>query len=101
MRIYTTLVLSLILALLISACTLPAAAPTEGGVTSGAPTIELLYMTHNHAPSIPVNEAIIAEFEASHPNVKITFSGHFTSIRSSKLSTSASSPGGFWMPPDF
>jgi len=72
-RVYATLMLSLILALLISACTLPAAAPTEGGVTSGAPTIELLYMTHNHAPSIPVNEAIIAEFEATHPNVKITF----------------------------
>ncbi|MEZ4556899.1 MAG: extracellular solute-binding protein [Caldilineaceae bacterium] len=38
------------------------AAPAGGdaGADSDAP-IELLYMTHNHAQSIPVNEAIIAE----------------------------------------
>jgi ABC-type glycerol-3-phosphate transport system substrate-binding protein len=64
--------------LLLSACVMPAApaaapAADAGASAGGEQQIELLYMTHNHAPSIPLNEAIIAEFEAAHPNVKITF----------------------------
>jgi len=35
--------------------------------------ITLLYWTHNHAPSIPVNQAIIDEFMAENPNVRIIF----------------------------
>jgi ABC-type glycerol-3-phosphate transport system substrate-binding protein len=84
-RITTVFALLLIAALALGGCITPAApaAPAAGDATAdaGAETaagsegeqIELLYMTHNHAQSIPVNEAIIAEFEAAHPNVKITF----------------------------
>ncbi|MCB0159257.1 MAG: extracellular solute-binding protein, partial [Caldilineaceae bacterium] len=67
--------LLVVVALLFTACAAPVAAPAggdAGAADSGAP-IELLYMTHNHAQSIPVNEAIIAEFQESHPNVTITF----------------------------
>ena len=73
-RIYTLFALMIISAMLLSACAMPAAAPAGGGAAPAAgETIELLYMTHNHAASIPVNEAIIAEFEAANPNIKITF----------------------------
>lgn len=66
------------LLMLISACVMPAA-PAPSGESSGDSAsaepqqIELLYMTHNHAPSIPLNESIIAEFQEMYPNVKITF----------------------------
>lgn len=71
-RLYTILTLWMLSAMLLSACTMPVAAPAGDSAASDQP-IELVYMTHNHAQSIPVNEAIIAEFEAAHPNVKITF----------------------------
>jgi multiple sugar transport system substrate-binding protein len=35
--------------------------------------ITIVYWTHNHAPSIPVNQAIIDEFLAENPNVTIIF----------------------------
>jgi ABC-type glycerol-3-phosphate transport system substrate-binding protein len=86
-RITTVLALLLIAALALGGCITPAApaapaadAPADAGADTGGEAasgegeqIELLYMTHNHAQSIPVNEAIIAEFEAAHPNVNITF----------------------------
>jgi len=71
-RLYKILTLWMLSAMLLSACTMPVAAPAGDSAASDQP-IELVYMTHNHAPSIPVNEAIIAEFEAANPNVKITF----------------------------
>ncbi len=79
-RLFVVFALLVIGAMMLTACvmpTAPAAAPAaapagEEAAASGEP-IELLYMTHNHAQSIPVNEAIIAEFQESHPNVKITF----------------------------
>jgi multiple sugar transport system substrate-binding protein len=64
-----TLLMALAL-LVLSACDAPAA---PGAAPSGERQIELLYMTHNHAPSIPLNEAIVAEFEAANPNVRIVF----------------------------
>lgn len=76
-RRFSVVGLLLVAVMLLSACTAPVAAPA--GDTAAAPAadsgepIELLYMTHNHAQSIPVNEAAIAEFQESHPNVKITF----------------------------
>ena len=75
-RVHLILALVLVGTMLLSACAVPVAAPTGGDAAAPAASdepIELLYMTHNHAPSIPVNEAIIAEFQESHPNVKITF----------------------------
>lgn len=74
-RAYSLMAILIVGAMLLSACAMPVAAPAGEGsapAASGEP-IELLYMTHNHAQSIPVNEAIIAEFQESHPNVKITF----------------------------
>ncbi len=68
-----------VVALLLSGCTMAApvapAAPTgaEGGAAASGAPVELVYATHNHAQSIPLNEAIIAEFEETHPNVTITF----------------------------
>ncbi|MBO9316031.1 MAG: ABC transporter substrate-binding protein [Chloroflexus sp.] len=116
-RVSATLVLSLILALLLSACASPAAAPATPTIgtpstpttgTSSAPTIELLYMTHNHAPSIPVNEAIIAEFEATHPNVKIIFdNAPHANFEQKVLTAFAGGQGpdvfwaGDWMVPQF
>ncbi|MBW7882261.1 MAG: ABC transporter substrate-binding protein [Caldilineaceae bacterium] len=72
-RILRALSLLLLGALVLAACAVPAAAPGGETGAAGEPPIELLYMTHNHPQSIPVNEAIIAEFQAMHPNVTITF----------------------------
>lgn len=77
-RFHLILALIVIGALTLTGCVMPAApapaaAPVEGGAAASGEPIELLYMTHNHPQSIPINEAIIAEFEESHPNVKITF----------------------------
>jgi ABC-type glycerol-3-phosphate transport system substrate-binding protein len=75
MKQYALVSLLMVLVMLISACVMPTGAPAAPSSGEGAAPqqIELLYMTHNHAPSIPLNESIIAEFEAAHPNVKITF----------------------------
>jgi multiple sugar transport system substrate-binding protein len=77
MKQLVRLSLLMVLVMLISACVMPAAPVPSGEGSSGASAepeqIELLYMTHNHAPSIPLNEAIIAEFQEMYPNVKITF----------------------------
>lgn len=44
------------------------------GITAKAQEkIQLTYWTHNHAPSIPVNQAIIDEFVQENPNVEIIF----------------------------
>lgn len=101
-RFYTLFALLIVGAMLLSACTMPAAAPTGGGAApaAGGETIELLYMTHNHAQSIPVNEAIIAEFEATHPNVKITFDNAPHSNFEQKVLTAfagGTGPDVFWM----
>lgn len=80
-KMYAVLSIVAVLSMLLTACVMPSSAPAAPAApASGEATapgsdqpIELLYMTHNHPQSIPVNEAIIAEFEASHPNVKITF----------------------------
>jgi ABC-type glycerol-3-phosphate transport system substrate-binding protein len=80
-RLSILVTLLMVVAMALGACITPsgppAAAPAAEGeaaapAAEGEP-IELLYMTHNHAQSLPVNEAIIAEFEAAHPNVNITF----------------------------
>ena len=80
---------------------------TAAPAAEGAP-IELLYMTHNHPQSIPVNEEIIKEFEASHPNVKITFDNAPHSNYEQKVLTAfAGGQGpdvfwaGDWMVPQF
>lgn len=36
-------------------------------------TITIVYWTHNHAPSIPLNEQIIEDFMAENPNIEIIF----------------------------
>lgn len=81
-RVLMPLTLLLVAMLALGACVMPAAPATTGGAqttsgqeaaSTGGEQIELLYMTHNHPQSIPVNEAIIAEFQETHPNVKITF----------------------------
>jgi len=108
-RVYTLFALMIISAMLLSACTMPAAAPTGGAAALVADQpIELLYMTHNHAQSIPVNEAIVAEFQASHPNVKITFDNAPHSNYEQKVLTAfAGGQGpdvfwaGDWMVPQF
>ncbi|MBE2236613.1 MAG: extracellular solute-binding protein [Caldilineaceae bacterium] len=109
-RIYTLLALLIIGAMALSACTLPAAAPAGAGGESAAgdQPIELLYMTHNHAQSIPVNEAAIAEFQESHPNVTITFDNAPHSNYEQKILTAfAGGEGpdvfwaGDWMIPQF
>jgi len=108
-RVYTLFALMIISAMLLSACTMPAAAPTGGAAAPVADQpIELLYMTHNHAQSIPVNEAIVAEFQASHPNVKITFDNAPHSNYEQKVLTAfAGGQGpdvfwaGDWMVPQF
>ncbi|MCB9159790.1 MAG: ABC transporter substrate-binding protein [Caldilineaceae bacterium] len=102
--------LLVVVALLFTACAAPVAAPAggdAGAADSGAP-IELLYMTHNHAQSIPVNEAIIAEFQESHPNVTITFDNAPHSNYEQKVLTAfAGGEGpdvfwaGDWMVPQF
>ena len=122
-RIWTILSVLLIAAMALTACITPtappAAAPAEataaqGGeqaaaapAAEGAP-IELLYMTHNHPQSIPVNEEIIKEFEAAHPNVKITFDNAPHSNYEQKVLTAfAGGQGpdvfwaGDWMVPQF
>lgn len=110
-RVYSLLALLIVGAMLLSACTMPAAAPADGGAAAPAAsgeTIELLYMTHNHTQSIPVNEAIIAEFQESHPNVKITFDNSPHSNYEQKILTAfAGGQGpdvfwaGDWMIPQF
>ncbi len=118
-RISTILAVVLVAMLALSACITPSAAPAApsepaaaGGDQAAAPAagepIELLYMTHNHAQSIPINEAIIAEFEAAHPNVKITFDNAPHSNYEQKVLTAfAGGQGpdvfwaGDWMMPQF
>lgn len=107
-RVYTLFALMVISALLLSACTMPAAAPGDSAAPAADAPIELLYMTHNHAQSIPVNEAIIAEFQASHPNVTITFDNAPHSNYEQKVLTAfAGGQGpdvfwaGDWMVPQF
>lgn len=70
-RITTLSLLMGLIALLVSACAMPVAAPADEG--AAVQTIELLYMTHTHSPAVALNEAIIAEFEAANPNVKIVY----------------------------
>lgn len=77
-KFYALLTVVMIASMLLSACMpVGAPAPSESAPAassaSSGETIELLYMTHNHAQSIPINEAAIKEFEESHPNVKIIF----------------------------
>ncbi|MFN8491109.1 MAG: sugar ABC transporter substrate-binding protein [Caldilineaceae bacterium] len=99
-----------VLGLALGGCIAPGAAPASGGAAAPAAgkTIELLYMTHNHAQSIPVNEAIIKEFQKSHPNVKITFDNAPHSNYEQKVLTAfAGGAGpdvfwaGDWMMPQF
>ena len=117
-RIWILLSVLLIAAMALTACITPTAPPAaapaaeSGDQAAAAPAegepIELLYMTHNHAQSIPVNEAIIAEFEAAHPNVKITFDNAPHSNYEQKVLTAfAGGEGpdvfwaGDWMVPQF
>jgi len=108
-RIQVALGLSLTSAMLLSACTAPVAAPAGGAAAPAAgDTIELVYKTHNHAQSIPVNEAIIAEFEESHPNVKIVFdNAPHDNFEQTLLTAFAGGQGpdvfwaGDWMVPQF
>lgn len=98
-RIYSVLALLIISAMLLSACAVPVAAPAGESAASAQP-IELLYMTHDHPQSIPVNEAIIAEFEAAHPNVKIVFDNAPHSNFEQKVLTAfagGTGPDVFWM----
>lgn len=110
-RVHSLLALLLVSAMLLSACTMPVAAPTGGDAAAPAASdepIELLYMTHNHAPSIPINEAAIAEFQEMHPNVTITFDNSPHSNYEQKILTAfAGGTGpdvfwaGDWMVPQF
>lgn len=121
LKFWKPLSLLVILALALGACVMPpapAAAPAGGEAAAEEAAvaaeeasdepIELLYMTHNHAQSIPVNEAIIAEFEAAHPNVKITFdNAPHANFEQKVLTAFAGGQGpdvfwaGDWMVPQF
>src|SRR3954470_1536473 len=39
----------------------------------GAETVKLTFWTHTHPPMIELNKKLIAEYEAKHPNVKISY----------------------------
>jgi multiple sugar transport system substrate-binding protein len=43
----------------------------DGG--EGGGTVELTYWTHTHPPMIELNKKLISEYEAKHPNVKISY----------------------------
>ena len=47
----------------------------RGGAAKAAQDehVELLYMTHDHAPAVAVNEQLIEEFRQEHPNVTVTY----------------------------
>jgi multiple sugar transport system substrate-binding protein len=53
----------------------PAAASAQEEAASHCPAenVELLYMTHSHDPAIVVNDQLIQEFQALHPNVQIVY----------------------------
>ncbi len=61
----------LLIGLLSAAVVLSVSAGGQG--EAAADEASLLYWTHNHAPSIPVNEALIDEFLAENPGVAIIF----------------------------
>ena len=45
----------------------------DGGEGGDGGTVELTYWTHTHPPMIELNKKLIAEYEAKHPNVKISY----------------------------
>ncbi|MCU0512934.1 MAG: extracellular solute-binding protein [Anaerolineae bacterium] len=70
--------------------------------------IQIVYWTHNHAPSIPVNQQIIDEFMAANPDIEIIFDNAPHSNYEQKLLTAfAGGQGpdifwaGDWMVPQF
>lgn len=68
--------LLVVLCLLLTACVMPTGQPAESAAPAAADSgekITLNYWTHQHAPSIPINEEIIKEFQEAHPNVEIVF----------------------------
>jgi multiple sugar transport system substrate-binding protein len=104
-RLFPVLSFLIIASWLLAACT-PVGAPSapssddQPAAESSGERIELLYMTHNHAQSLPVNEAIIAEFEESHPNVDIVFDNSPHDNYEQKVLTAfagGQGPDVFWM----
>lgn len=100
----------IVLAMVVGGCVAPTAAPAGGGeaAAGSGETIELLYMTHNFAQAIDLNNAIIEEFQKSHPNVKITYDNAPHSNYEQKVLTAfAGGAGpdvfwaGDWMMPQF
>jgi multiple sugar transport system substrate-binding protein len=45
----------------------------DGGDGGDGGTVELTFWTHTHPPMIELNKKLIAEYEAKHPNVKISY----------------------------
>jgi multiple sugar transport system substrate-binding protein len=79
-----------------------------GVVSAQDEPITITYWTHNHAASIPVNQAIIDQFMADHPNVTIEFdSAPHSNYEQKVLTAFAGGQGpdlfwaGDWMMPQF
>jgi len=108
-KLWRVLASLVVLAMVVGGCVAPTAAPAGGGEAAGSgETIELLYMTHNFAQAIEINNAIIEEFQKSHPNVKITYDNAPHSNYEQKVLTAfAGGAGpdvfwaGDWMMPQF
>lgn len=89
-------------------CTLSLMIVGFGGVAGAQERITITYWTHNHAPSIPVNQRIIDEFMAANPDIEIVFDYAPHSNYEQKLLTAfAGGQGpdifwaGDWMVPQF
>lgn len=70
--------------------------------------VQIVYWTHNHAPSIPVNQRIIDEFMAANPDIEIVFdSAPHANYEQKLLTAFAGGQGpdifwaGDWMVPQF
>jgi multiple sugar transport system substrate-binding protein len=66
-RALRALVLATFALLLATAC---GSSDDSGG---GSGTVELTFWTHTHPPMIDLNKTLISEYEAKHPNVKISY----------------------------
>ncbi len=113
-KIWLSLSLFLILALLVAACqpvqVQVQEAPGAGAEVSGPKEekIQLLYLTHSFDPAIEINERVIEEFEEMHPEVEIVYDHAPHSQYEQKILTAyAGGEGpdvfwaGDWMVPQF
>ena len=68
-RALRALVLATLALLLVTAC----GSSDDGGSASSGGTVKLTFWTHTHPPMIDLNKKLVSEYEAKHPNVKISY----------------------------